>query len=51
MGWFFVEMVFGDEGKKISEEVLAAYGEEYGNETIDIIMSYEDYDFNAIEEL
>ncbi|MBQ2747091.1 MAG: L-2-amino-thiazoline-4-carboxylic acid hydrolase [Firmicutes bacterium] len=46
-----VEMVFGEEGKKINKEVLEAYGKEYGEEAIDVIMSYEDYDFNAIEDL
>jgi len=43
-----VETVFGEEGKKINDEVLEAYGREYGTESIEILKSYKDTDFNTI---
>ncbi len=43
-----VETVFGEEGKKINDEVLEAYGCEYGAESIEILKSYKDTDFNTI---
>ncbi|PWM66986.1 MAG: hypothetical protein DBX38_04510 [Eubacteriales Family XIII. Incertae Sedis bacterium] len=42
------EAVFGEEGKKINDEVLEAYGREYGAEAASILKSYENTDFNAI---
>ena len=37
-----------NEDKKINDEVLEAYGREYGAEAASILKSYENTDFNAI---
>lgn len=43
-----VKAVFGEEGSKINDEVLEAYGNEYGAESAEVLKSYENTDFNTI---